>query len=88
MAGEVEISGDDDPYPLGINNLKIMRAMLVEERRKVVAVGLSLREHNGEGGLRGAEIKILQEQIEAVDRAIKDEESLQPSVYETRGMIG
>jgi len=64
-----------------VGPLEKFRAVLVEERRRIVSTALELREANGEGGLWGADVQRLQEQIEAVDRAIKDEENLRPSYY-------
>jgi hypothetical protein len=58
--------------------LNAFRKMLVEERRQIVSTALELREANGEGGLHGAEFQRIQEQIEALDRAIADETALQP----------
>lgn len=84
MAGEVGKTGDENPYPLAVNNLKFMRNMLVEERRRQVQVGVETREAgNSSGGLVGGEFLHLQAIIDAVDRAIKDEESLGPSFIES-----
>jgi hypothetical protein len=70
-----------------VDQLKAFRQILVEKRRKVVANALHLRAVNGDGGLWGAEVQKLQEQIDATDRAITDEEALEPSVYESRGIL-
>lgn len=62
--------------------LKAFRAILVEGRREIVRTAHDLREANRQGGSYGknwgADFQQIQEQIEAIDRAIKDEESLEP----------
>lgn len=67
-----------------VGPLEQFRAVLVEERRRIVSTALELRAANGEGGANwGADVQRLQEQIEAVDRAIKDEEKLRPSMWDS-----
>jgi hypothetical protein len=63
-----------------LEDLRSFRTLLVEERRRVIADALEVAKsagHGGPGRLKGAhglELKALQEQIEAVDKAIDDEE--------------
>lgn len=81
------MSQEQDGGPDYIDMLKRFRAIHVEERRRVVASALDLREENkGEGGLFGDGVMRLQSQIEAIDRAIKDEEDLRPSYLESNGL--
>jgi hypothetical protein len=63
--------------------LKQFRQLLVEERRSVIFNFFELRTANRQDNTptslvhrHGAEVQKLQEEIEAVDRAIKDEEAL------------
>lgn len=79
----------DQPTP--IEDLKVFRDLLVTERRNIVRTALELREANDRGQPTalakgwGADIRGLQDQIEAVDRAISDEERLEPSFYAPGG---
>jgi hypothetical protein len=67
--------------PSPIDNLKAFRVLLVEERRRVVADALDVAKTANLGaasrlkGGHGLELKALQEQIEAIDKAIADEEN-------------
>ena len=67
-----------------IEDLQKFREVYVAERRREVRTALELREANGDGGLWGDKIKALQEIIEAIDAAIKDENSLRPRNYGVR----
>jgi len=64
-----------------LEDLRAFRALLVEERRRVIAEALEIAATAGHGGpnrvkgAHGLELKALQEQIEAVDKAIQDEEN-------------
>ncbi|MCR5856582.1 hypothetical protein [Mesorhizobium sp. J428] len=71
-----------------LTNLRTFRDIYVEERRREVRTALELRKTNGEGGLWGAKVREIQIIIEAIDKAIADEEALQPSIYESRGLAG
>lgn len=66
-----------------VEALQEFRAILVAERQNIVRNALSLRKDNAElgneimpwdGANRGVEFQRVQEQIDAVDRAIADEE--------------
>jgi hypothetical protein len=61
--------------PLG--ELEAFRKILVEQRRQVVR--LALRSKSSAEGF-GASLKTVQEEIEAVDRALEDEEKKSHSV--------
>jgi hypothetical protein len=72
--------------PSAVEDLKNLRELLVIERRYVIRDFFQMRERNREDGLptslerkEGDQIRRLQEQIEAVDRAINDEELLSSS---------
>lgn len=78
--------------PSPLEDLQAFREILVAARRRVVRQVHELREDNREtepsaGARWGADFKAIQDQIEAVDRAIKEEELAEPSVYETRGIV-
>jgi hypothetical protein len=88
MAGEVEISGDDSPYPLEIDyedrvwQLQFYRKLLVRTRRSEILSMLETRQHNkATGDLRPQNLKSIQDEIEAVDRAIEDETRLKAATY-------
>lgn len=68
-----------------VENLTELRALLVTARRKMVEEALFYRKQNFESPLDGDRVKSLQEQIEAVDRAIAEELRDEPSVYDRRG---
>ena len=63
-----------------LDDLRSFRHLLVEERRRVIGEALEITKtsaHGSPGRLKGAhglEVKALQDQIEAVDKAIEDEE--------------
>ncbi|MCQ8872486.1 hypothetical protein NP945_11705 [Mesorhizobium sp. LMG17149] len=69
-----------------LEDLQEFRAIYVSERRNQIRTALDLRKSNGDGGMWGQQLKALQEIIEAVDRAIADEQDAEPSVYEKRGL--
>ncbi|WP_146056357.1 hypothetical protein [Methylobacterium sp. V23] len=72
-----------------VKDLEDFRKVLVNERRVRVATALDLRDANGgEGGLWGSDVKSLQEQIGAIDRAIEDETKLIPPRYMSSGLAG
>lgn len=62
-----------------------LRAQLRQQRRGLIAEALNY-DALGEKSLENL-IRI-QKAIEALDGAVTDEESVQPSVYETRGLLG
>ena len=72
-----------------VEQLEAFREVLVEERRRLVATALDLRRQNGDSGGEnwGPQVKAIQEQIEAVDRAIADEKKLSPSYYESASVM-
>lgn len=73
-----------------IDDLKRFREMLVEKRREKVKLGVHGREATERSAANRrvphindhADIAAIQSSIEAIDRAIKDEESMMPSHYE------
>ena len=67
------------------NRLLQLRDRLVKRRREIVELALDTTIPPEEGGRALQEI---QEQIEALDRAAKDENLLGPSIYESRGLLG
>jgi hypothetical protein len=63
--------------------MRAVREILVAERRRIAAAYLALHEANGGGGEAwGVNVATMQTQIEAVDRAISDEENLARSRYQ------
>jgi hypothetical protein len=59
-----------------VDDLLKLRALLVEARRKCAAEGVKSPKDIGQWG---PAVQTLQERIEAVDRAIKDEEAIAAS---------
>ncbi len=64
-----------------VGNLKRLREVLVEQRRKTTAEAIQAYNAPAE------KVTAIQAQIEAIDRAIADEERLVPSVYPGRGLL-
>lgn len=63
-----------------VEQLQALRALMVEERRRRVAVALEIHRANGEGAERwGPDLMAIQEHIEAVERALVDENGLSSS---------
>jgi hypothetical protein len=56
-----------------LDDLRRLRALLVEARRKCAAEGAMSPKDIGQSA---SNVQVLQERIEAVDRAIKDEETI------------
>jgi hypothetical protein len=56
--------------------LKALRALHVEERRRMVIAALDERRTSGEGGFLGARLLRLQRELNAIDEAIADERAL------------
>ncbi|TGT42613.1 hypothetical protein [Mesorhizobium sp. M8A.F.Ca.ET.165.01.1.1] len=59
-----------------LSELMAFRQIYVEERRKLVETALFLRKANGDGGLHGAGLSSIQEILDAIDRAIMDEQRI------------
>ena len=57
-----------------MRNLETLRGVLVKERRKIVQEAI-----NETGDFYRSKLVPIQEQIEAVDRALEDERKLNPS---------
>jgi hypothetical protein len=68
--------------PSPLDDLKAFRKMLVEERRKIVRAALEAHDTAPADHVAPTKLKIIQEQIEAVDRAIADEGQRQPSIFD------
>lgn len=62
-----------------LSDLTAFRELYREERRGLVANALRERKANGDGGLWGAELRAVQEILDAIDRAITDEKRLAPT---------
>jgi hypothetical protein len=70
--GEIPMSEELSP----VDALKAFRDILVDERRRIIREALVIQKENGSGGASFApNLSTIQEHIEAVDRAITDEES-------------
>ena len=71
----------DQPSP--VDELKAFREMLVEKRRQLVSGALRARDEDPlVSDEKVAEAVAVQEQIEAVDRAIEDEQSSGESLWD------
>lgn len=63
-----------------VEAMRAFREVLVEARRSVVKNALSIHRANGDGGENwGPALRKVQEEIDAVDRAIADEQLLDPN---------